>query len=145
MERKDWTLLVIAAAKGKTLSPVQLQKSLFLIGEKVPARHLKLGKKEFYQFEPYDYGPFTSQIYSDAEELECVGLVHISQSAPYREYRATPAGLKKAQDLREGLDEKTKQYVGKLVAWIRSLSFVDLLKTVYAAYPDMAVKSVFKG
>ena len=32
MDRKDWTLLAIAAAKGEPLDPAQLQKSLFVLG-----------------------------------------------------------------------------------------------------------------
>jgi hypothetical protein len=31
VRREDWTLLAIAAGGGQSLSPVQLQKSLFLL------------------------------------------------------------------------------------------------------------------
>jgi hypothetical protein len=36
MKRALWTLLAISVANGKTLSPVQVQKSLFLLGRMLP-------------------------------------------------------------------------------------------------------------
>src|SRR5436190_18669612 len=82
MEPKDWTLLVISAADSRGLSPVQLQKSLFLLerrlSEEAPAE--KLGES-FYEFVPYNYGPFDVKVYQDAEALEERGLVTIQSSA----------------------------------------------------------------
>ena len=34
LRRRDWTLLAVAAAGGASLTPVQLQKILFLLGER---------------------------------------------------------------------------------------------------------------
>ena len=36
MDRKYGTLLALGAAQGKALTPVQLQKTLFLLGESFP-------------------------------------------------------------------------------------------------------------
>src|SRR5580658_189044 len=92
---KDWTLLVIAAGGGAPLSPVQLQKSLFLIGENLTASQLCV--KKFYPFRPYDYGPFNAQIYRDAEELDFEGFIVVSSdSRPYRRYSVTDGGLARA-------------------------------------------------
>ncbi len=142
MERKDWTLLVIASAKGEPLSPVQLQKSLFLIGENVPG----LKGAGFYEFEPYDYGPFCAEVYQDADRLALDGLVRIARdhTKPYREYFATPTGLSCAAELRSGMDEKVLAYLERVVAWAQSLSFVDLVRAVYKEHPHMRSKSVFR-
>jgi uncharacterized protein YwgA len=88
MVPKDWTLLVIAAAAGNAVSPVQLQKALFVLGDK-----LELPAGERYLFEPYDYGPFCKAIYSDAESLESKGLVLVEHGGRFRHYFATAAGL----------------------------------------------------
>jgi uncharacterized protein YwgA len=77
MTPKDWTLLVIAAADPKPLQPVQLQKSLFLLGRNLSPEQLQV--KEFYDFQPYDYGPFCSDIYSNAEKLSDEGLIRIDR------------------------------------------------------------------
>ena len=50
LDRKDWALLAIAnAGHGVSLSPVQLQKSLFLLGRELGS---KVGAN-FYDFQPY--------------------------------------------------------------------------------------------
>ena len=62
MTRQDWLLLVLAAADGKPLSPLQLQKSLFLVGYDLA----RLVGSDFYTFRPFDYGPFDAAVYRDA-------------------------------------------------------------------------------
>ena len=94
MDRKDWTLLAIAAAKGEPLDPAQLQKSLFVLGSE---RSADVGRG-FHQFRPYHYGPFAASVYHDAEELEKQGLVAITTPGSVRKYEATSAGLDAAED-----------------------------------------------
>jgi hypothetical protein len=65
MERKHWTLLVLAAAGGDPLTPVQLQKTLFLLEKERP----EVSGRNYYRFTPYAYGPFDSRVYADAEIL----------------------------------------------------------------------------
>jgi len=141
---KDWTLLTIASAKGDALSPVQLQKSLFLIG-----RNLSVSQRcgpRFYKFKPYDYGPFNSQIYLDAESLSSEGMIDVySGVRAYREYAATRTGLARAKDLRSRLDPIARSYLDRVVAWTRGLSFGDLVRAIYSAYPEMRKNSVFRG
>ena len=67
MTPKDWTLLVLASAGGP-LSPVQLQKTLFLIDRNLS--RAQRGVTRFYNFRAYDYGPFDSAIYTDAVILQ---------------------------------------------------------------------------
>lgn len=141
----DWTLLVLAAARGEHLQPVQLQKALFLLGQNVPA--LKSGALPFYQFRPYDYGPFCSAIYRDLEDLQELGDVIAERSAntTYVTHRATPQGLRRAADLRGHLPTNVASYLDALVAWVRAQSFASLLRSVYQAHPDMAANSVFQS
>jgi uncharacterized protein YwgA len=97
MERKHWTLLALAAANGEPVTPVQLQKSLFVLGEEMPAEVAP----GFYEFAPYDYGPFCAEVYSDAEKLAADGLVELLPSANGRwtNYRATDAGMVRADQI----------------------------------------------
>jgi len=145
MTRKDWALLVIAAAHGKAVSPVQLQKCLFLLGENLGAKERQTSK--YYTFRAHDYGPFDRAIYDDAEELELEGLVLIypEPSQTSRRYHATPAGLEHAQALRKGLGATATDYLDRVVPWARSLRFDELVRAIYRDYPDMKVNSVFRG
>lgn len=144
LERKDWALLAIAAAAGEPVSPVQLQKSLFLLGKNFAA-DLGVG---FYRFDPYDYGPFASEVYRDAESLGGEGFIAIDTAEPSRSwkmYAATPAGLERATQLEMVAPDGTAAYVKAVVAWARSLSFRQLVSAIYAQYPEQRANSVFRG
>lgn len=141
MDRKSWTLLALAAAKGKTLSPVQLQKTLFLVGKRFEDE-----LDEFYTFRAYDYGPFSKDIYSDARQLAAEGMVAISEApwGRWSEYAATEAGLSEVERVADDVPDEVRDYIDRVVEWARSLSFQQLLRAVYAKYPDYQDKSVFK-
>ncbi|MBI4506702.1 MAG: hypothetical protein HY691_14300 [Chloroflexi bacterium] len=141
LERKDWALLAIAAAKGEPVSPVQLQKSLFLLGRELG----NLVGEEFYEFEPYNYGPFAIAVYQDAEELAEEALITITRPphSRYNKYRATAAGLEEAARIRDQAPARAAAYLDKAVAWARRLSFSELVQAIYAKYPETRVNSVF--
>lgn len=143
MNRKDWLLLVIAAADGQEFTPAQLQKSVFLLGEE---RREALDE-DFYEFEPYHYGPFCLDVYLDAEALEKQGLIaiHINRSGRWQEYRATVDGLNRALVLKESVEEEVVLLIREKVAWTRNLSFQELIKNIYRQYPRFRANSVFSG
>ena len=142
MTRIDWELCVIAQA-GNVIEPVQLQKALFLVG-KLSAR--KLQCNDFYQFEPYDYGPFSTQIYFDAELLERRGLVLIQRppATRYKMYSVTESGAERASQLIRDLPDDVKSFLSKVLAFVKNNSFDDVVTAIYKAYPEMAANSVFK-
>ena len=143
MTPQDWTLLTIAAADGDALRPVQLQKALFLISRNVPTRLRKT--RSFYGFVAYDYGPFCKQVYTDAEILELTGLVQITRppTTRYQEFRATAAGLRRAESIREKLSAPADEYLQNVVDFVRTVSFNELVNAIYNAYPEMRENSVF--
>jgi len=136
MTKRDWTLLAIAAADGEALSPVQLQKVLFLLGE------FKLkGRNNFYNFIPYNYGPFDPEIYRDAEALEADRLVTVQAGGRWKQYAATPRGLALAERL--NADADALDYLRRVVKWARSLTFQELVTAIYKRFPEYRVNSVF--
>lgn len=142
MERTHWTLLVIAEAGSSGLSPLQLQKSLFLIGKNLPA---EVGDS-FYEFIPYNYGPFDPQIYSDAQRLTVEGLIQTIRVAgrSWSSYTITPLGQERANHIKETeLNERASKYVTSVVKWVQSVSFAQLLSAIYQKYPEYKAKSVF--
>jgi uncharacterized protein YwgA len=135
-------LLALAAAGGSAITPVQLQKTLFVLGRELPQ---EVGPN-FYKFRPYNYGPFSPQIYEDAEALAQAGLVNAQQ--PTREhswvtYAATPRGLEAAQELNVELPVGTRRYIESLVKWARSLTFQQLVSSIYRKYPEQRANSIF--
>jgi hypothetical protein len=142
MKRADWNLLAIAAAGGQPLSPVQLQKSLFLFQQ---AFLEELGGNG-YNFVAYDYGPFAVAVYHDAEYHQAIGYVSITQTpGGWSQYGATPAGLEKAREIATQAPHGPLQYLRQVVAWARGLTFQQLVRAVYEKHPEYRENSVFRG
>ena len=144
MTRIELTLTMLAMAEGRPFSPVQIQKSLFLTIRNFPDI---VSKGDTYDFVPYDYGPFDKAVYEDINELQREGLAEISFSAGgrWREYRATRQGRETARPLIEKLSKNRQKYLTDVCAWVRSLSFPQLVSAIYKSYPEMRANSIFSG
>jgi hypothetical protein len=141
MERTDWLLMAVAAGGAKGLSPVQLQKSLFLLGRAYGA----VLDVQFYEFIPYDYGPFCIDIYRDAEKLQQMGYVEIRrQGSQWPEHFATASGSEYARELKEIAPRHAYDYLVEVVQWAQSLSFPALVRAIYDAFPEFKQNSVFQ-
>lgn len=142
MNRRDWLLLTIAAGGGDGLDPVQLQKGLFLLG----ARGRQYVGHGFYRFVPHNYGPFSKEIYEDAEQLAAEGLITKERRSrrPWSAFTITDAGRDRANLIAQGSD-KGAQFLASTVNWVKTLSFNDLVQTIYKLYPQYRANSVFRG
>jgi uncharacterized protein YwgA len=138
----DVTLLVIAAAGDTGLTPIQIMKSVFLIG--------KCGLSDlpsiFYSFFAYNYGPFNPDVYRDVEMLVNEGLVlEIRESGQnWSKYMIASPGLQYAKDLKPQIAHEFSDYIDEVVSWAKSLTFNQLLQAIYAKYPEMRENSVFQ-
>ena len=91
MRREDLTLIMLALADGGSYTPVQIQKAMFLADDLV--RDVFDSR---YDFQPYDYGPFDSDVYRDAKRMEADGLTELDVAesilnavAIYKKLRST--------------------------------------------------------
>jgi len=142
MNRDDLVLAALSAGGvGASYSPVQVQKLLFLIDRE--AANLVGGPH--FSFRPYDYGPFDSSVYTEIERLRDRGLAEIVISGNYRRYLLTERGFQAGAQQLEHLSPQVTAYLHQLAAWVRSLSFNQLVAAIYNRYPDMKVNSVFQG
>ena len=99
-----------------------------------------------FNFEPYHYGPFDRAVYLTLEDLAQKGMVEITQNpGNWRDFRLTPEGQARAVQVLAGLDDRTRSYIERLSAFVRSLSFTELVSAIYKAYPEMRERSVFQG
>lgn len=127
------------------LDPVRLQKGMFLL-----AQEGGLPAGERYEFRPYDYGPFSSEIYSDLDELVAAGLVEGEEAPGYtwHRYRATPQGVEVAGALAQAMrpeDQRTLEFLHDLKRDVLSQGFRELLHHVYSRHPGFASRSIFTG
>ncbi|MGI9071930.1 MAG: hypothetical protein ACR2JB_11620 [Bryobacteraceae bacterium] len=142
MTRADWIILALSCAKSRTLSPVQLQKSLFLLGKELPE---EVGS-DYYRFVAHNYGPFDRAIYSDASVLSAGGFVAIlpAPGRRYSTYSLTPMGVNYSEALTQAAPSRALAYLVRVVEWVQGRSFADLLRSVYARYPEYRANSVFQ-
>ena len=142
MKRTDWTLMALNAAGPDGLSPVQLQKTLFILSKQLPDA---VGDS-FYNFVPYNYGPFDRAVYEDAEELARGGQIEITQrdGENWNRYVITREG---EVDISRAVYEHrdAADYLERLVKWVQEQTFQGLVSAVYAKYPEMRANSVFQG
>ena len=141
MTKEDYVLAVMSAAKMNSLTPVRVQKLFFLLDVRNPE---KIGGP-YFEFAPYDYGPFDKNVYNVFESLENQNLAEIRKpdfNTPQL-YQLTPSGQKKGDEMFKTFSNDTQEYILKFVEWILKHSFTQIVSTIYKHYPDMGTKSVF--
>jgi uncharacterized protein YwgA len=142
MQRQDWLLLVLSHAGSAGLTPVQLQKSLFLLGRN---KEQQVGAN-FYSFVPYNYGPFSFDIYADAETLRDRGLIEIQYYGNrFPDYKISDAGNQSAEVLKSRVEPNLNDYANRVTKWTQQLSFPQLVRAIYEKYPEFRKNSVFRG
>lgn len=142
LSREDVVLAALSPAGGAPHTPVQVQKLLFLIDRNLSSI---LGGPKF-DFQPYHYGPFDKEVYATLEELAQAGVVEITRGrrGDWPEYRLTPEGQARALKVVARLDERARSYIERVSFFVRRLSFSELVASIYKAYPEMRVRSVFQ-
>jgi hypothetical protein len=58
-------------------------------------------------------------------------------------YAITPQGEHRAEQAKAALGPKLVDYADRVVNWVTSKSFPDLVRAIYARYPEFKTKSVF--
>ena len=141
--RQDWLLLALSKSPDGAMSPVQIQKAMFLFGQGAGD---SVGT-DFYSFQPYDYGPFDAAIYADLRRMTSLGHVRgaWNRDRSWKTWSVTGPGRRAALVLESDADARLAEYLGRIVTWVRGRSFSELLRSVYAAYPEFAANSVFRG
>jgi len=142
MTQYDVTLAALAVSNGAVQTPVQIQKLLFLLDKKIP----EALDGPHFSFVPHNYGPFDRGIYDVLDVLEEQGLVEISRDPhlQWSKYRTTPDGQEEGKKILDHLNPKTYEYIKELSAFVRKLSFSQLVSAIYKEYPEMKVNSVFQ-
>lgn len=142
--RQELALAALAAGQSNSeVTPVQAQKLFFLIDRNVADA---LGGPQ-YNFQPYDYGPFDSAVYTDLDWLAQPqeGCVEVLRTGRFRTYRLTQRGLQTGQQKLAQLDGGTRDYIDRAKDWVKAQSFQSLVRSIYQSYPEMRANSIFRG
>jgi len=138
--REEIILAALAPAKGKALTPVQVQKLFFLIDKNIA----KLVGGPHFDFKPYNYGPFDKAVYDELERQRAAGNVELVPERTWNDFRLTEEGQARGEAILPDLPAKARDYIERAVEFVMRLSFSQLVASIYKAYPDMRVNSVFQ-
>lgn len=147
MERADWLLLFLTeparrGAQPRGLEPIRIMKGMFLVSMRGEGELADL-----YRFQPYDYGPFTTEVYRDLDRLDAAALI-VQESVPgrsWRAYRPTAAGIERSEGLMPAVAPWEAAVVGDAYRFVEERSFLRLLRDIYRDYPAYASRTVVKG
>jgi uncharacterized protein (DUF488 family) len=130
LNRQRIVLFTLNEAGGHA-SRLQVVKWLFLLGQETPNR----GGEAFYQFVPYQYGPFSFCLYHEATRLGDGGLLteHDAQT-----WSVTAEGKNIAAVLPESLRDDVVQ----VLTQYGSHTLGELMGYVYDRYPWFTVNSL---
>jgi|GEM_PF-3121608 len=142
VSQEDYVLAVLSTSDRAPWTPVQVQKIFFLLE---PAVAAQLGGA-YFNFQPYNYGPFDSRVYEAIEQCQTTGFALIDQSpiASKKKYQLTETGQRRGQEVLATLPAATTARVVELSRWLRSLSFRELVTAVYKDFPHMRARSIFR-
>jgi uncharacterized protein len=145
LKRENWLLLLLGLKTDSplhvALDPVRIQKGMFLLAQE---SDLPIGQR--YEFQPYNWGPYSRELRRDLDRLVSEGLVAAQEVPGYswKQYSLSHAGLATA---RQTLATASRAAVALLLdirRRVTDVTFEELLKDVYSKYPEYAVNSLFR-
>lgn len=124
------------------LDRIRMQKAIFLLVQRGSPDWAKL-----YDYQPYNWGPYSSQLASDIGKLQYEGLLEVEEApgSRYGRYRTTSTGDAQARKVWADLSGPEQAFIKSVRAYVTQKSFTQLLREVYAAYPEFATQSRFSG
>lgn len=133
-------LLIASGATGAfEFDPIRLMKGAFLVAQRGPTEW-----RDYFDFEPYSYGPFDSNVYVMRDNLLARGLLRSERHGRYESYSLTDAGKERVAELRRAIPRQTAEWTASVGSYVTSKSFSRLLREIYGAFPEFATRSVMR-
>jgi uncharacterized protein (DUF488 family) len=133
MLTRQKTVFSLLAQAGRALSPTVFVKLMFLLRQETALRD----DPAFYDFVPYQFGPFSFTLYRELGGLRQAGWV----AADDRQIALTASGWASVQTQIESLPERVQAAVGQILRRYGGMEPEALMRDVYARYPWYATKS----
>jgi len=139
LTKKDWILLVL---KQAPLDRIHIMKALFIIWHR-SGRNIT----DYFEFEPYLYGPCSFEVYSVLGNLQSSGFIDqpLHPVPRWVNYYLTEKGRKEAEQATKGVSYATLRLIEEVSKETSQMGFFELLQRVYTEAPDFAVNSMFRG
>lgn len=150
MHRKLLPLALMYAEDCETIEGrTRLQKLVFLLEQELEEHSRSPIQGSDYGFIPYDYGPFSKELYDDLDWLSEEGLVDASEKemedgqVKY-DYEITDQGVEFVEQQLASADGQTIVELARdLKGEYNDVLLSNLIEYVYSEYPEYAENSVW--
>jgi len=149
MHRKLLPLALMYAGDGEPIEGrTRLQKMVFLMQKQFEEAGVDPTQSANYEFVPYDYGPFSKELYADLDDLTEHEMVE-SREEPIRDgtkynYEIQEAGR---EFIEQQIPKEEAQMIIEVAAEIKDeyndVLLSDLIEDVYSEYPKYAENSIY--
>jgi hypothetical protein len=133
--KKNFILAVLSTEEYNQYSPVQVQKLFFLIE--------KLIGLKYFNFIAGHYGCLDIEIYDLLRELSEEKYIIIVHQKDFFTYFLTRKGYEIGTQEQNKFTDKQKENILRLNRFVQSMSFSQLVATIYKHFPEMKVNGIF--
>lgn len=123
--RRGWLLSAVSVAGQSGLSPVQLQRTLFLVCQK----REELVGPDFYEFESNGSAPVSLALYADIDALVTAEYI-VKEWVPESScstIRLSDTGRARAADFRRKMKKEALGGLEDAVAWVKEQSYQEMV------------------
>ena len=150
MHRKLLPIALMYAGDGEPIEGrTRLQKLVFLMQKRLEEAGEDPLQSDDYEFIPYDYGPFSKELYDDLDEIMARNMVegreeNLDEDKVKYNYKIQEDG---EQWVSDQLSKKEAQRILELAEEIKNeygdVYLSDLIDEVYSRYPKCAENSIY--
>lgn len=150
MHRKLLPLALMYAGDGEPIEGrTRLQKLVFLMQKRLEEAGEDPLQSDDYEFVPYDYGPFSKELYDDLDATIARGMVEgreedLGEDKVKYDYEIQDQGK---QWVGDQLSKEEAQRILELAEEIKDeygeVNLSDLIDEVYSRYPKYAENSIY--
>lgn len=139
----DWVLafLFLGIKENEENKPV-VQGSLMLFKQFfVFVKEIKPDLETYFDFVPYDYGPYSFKLKDTLDALESSGFIRTEKHENDIDYYLTEKGLVKAKESLTKINQEIIDRIKKLRNDGARLGYFKVLQHIYSKYPEYTTGS----
>jgi hypothetical protein len=131
-EEEKLVFLSIGSSGTPIKSKIHFQKVIFLISNIIP------NYKEAFDYEPYNFGPYSETAESVLEDLKIMGMITQNKSA----YSLSEKGMLYYNNYANEANEQLLNTVDEIKKLTEKLNDKELLTYIYLKYPEYQENSI---
>lgn len=149
MNKKLLPLALMYAEEGSKIEGrTRLQKLVFLLEQELQEQSEQLEQQPTYDFIPYDYGPFSKELYDELDRLRARDFIEVSEEKmddgqKKYDYKITEDGKEFVRRSSSAENRLVLKLAESLKQEYNDVLLSNLIEEVYSEFPEYAENSVW--